>query len=136
VVGGLFYKFGKSGTVTPFTKAQTIKMTIFNEDVPNFISDNVKVGDLVRDRVQNVVIGKVTEIKLGPDINYNPNDKGEEVVSSKPGYSSVTVVIDGSGLYNANGATFGGVEYFINKNVEWRVGITDFYAKITSLAKE
>lgn len=136
VIGGLYYKFGRSGTVTAFTKTDKIQMSIYHEDVPDYVVNNIKIGDIVKDRVQNVAIGKVIDIKIGPDIYFNSNANGETVTSSKPGYSSITVTIEGQGIYNPTGLTFGGVEYYINKpSTEWRVGNTFFYAKVSDIKK-
>ena len=47
---GLYYKFDKSGTVTPFTETQTIRMSLYLESVNTYMIDSIKVGDPVRDR--------------------------------------------------------------------------------------
>lgn len=134
-VAGLYYKFGKSGTVTLLTKTDKIQMSFYHEDVPNYIVEKIKVGDIAKDRVQNVVFGKVTDVKVGPDIYFNPSASGETVASSKPGYSSITVTVEGQGIYNPTGPTFGGVEYYIGKQVELRVGIADFYPRVSDIKK-
>ena len=134
-IAGLYYKFGKSGTVTAFTKTDNIQITLYHEDVPNYIANNIKVGDVVKDRLQNAVIGKVTDVKVGPDIVFHPSDSGQVVASSRPGYSSITVTAEGKGIYNVTGPTFGGVEYYLGKQVEWRVGVTDYFAKISDIKK-
>lgn len=134
-IAGLYYKFGKSGTVTPFTKTEKIQMSFYHEDVPDYIVNKIKIGDAVKDRVQNVVFGKVTDIKVGPDIVFNPSAGGQAVASSKPGYSSITVTVSGQGIYSATGSTFGGVEYYIGKAVELRVGLTDYYPRVSDIKK-
>lgn len=134
-IAGLYYKFGKSGTVTPFTKTDTVQVSFYHEDVPDYIINKLKVGDVVKDRVQNVVFGKVTDIKVGPDIFFNPSATGQTVSSSKTGYSSITVTVSCQGIYSSTGATFGGVEYYVGKQVELRVGIADFYPKVSDIKK-
>lgn len=135
VIGGLYYKFGKSSTVTPFTKTDTVQVTYYHEDVPNYIVDNISIGDIVKDRVQNVDLGKVVNRIKGSDISFNADSNGVVVVSQKPGYSSITVTSEGKGIYSSAGVTFGGVEYFINKQIELRVGKTVYYAKISDIKK-
>jgi len=131
---GLYYKFDKSGTVTPFTATQTIRMSLYLESVNTYLIDNIKVGDEVRDRVQNVVLGKVTDIQVGPDISYFINDKGLVAQGSREGYNSVTIVFEGKGIYKDTGVFFSGIEYYINKNgTEWRIGNTFCYAKISGI---
>ena len=131
---GLYYKFGKSGTVTPFTRTETIQMSVFMESVPDYVIKSIKNGDVVRDRVQNVEVGKVVDVKVGPDISYFINDKGMAIKGSREGYSSVTITFEGKGIYSKTGATFGGVEYYIFKNgTEWRIGNTSSFAKISDI---
>lgn len=131
---GLYYKFGRSGTVTPFTDTQKIQMSLYMESVNTYMIESIKVGDVVRDRVQNVVLGKVTDIQIGDDITYFINDKGMAVKGSREGYNSVTVVFEGEGIYKDTGVFFSGIEYYINKNgTEWRIGNTFCYAKISDI---
>ena len=60
---GVYYKYGKSDTITPFTRTDKIQMSFYMEDMPDFVANTVKVGDIAKDRVQNVLLGKVTSIK-------------------------------------------------------------------------
>jgi hypothetical protein len=137
VAGGLYYKFGHSGTVTAFTKTEDIQVSFVSESIPNYIVNSIKVGDIARDRVQSVVIGKVIEVKVEKDMEYEPNSEGVVTLSSRPDYCSVTVVVEGQGIYAASGATFGGVEYFVNKpGTEMRFGNSFFYAKISDIKKK
>lgn len=131
---GLYYKFGRTGTVTPFTKTDTIQMSVYLESVQDYVVKSIKKGDVVKDRVQNVELGRVVDIKVGPDISYFINDKGLVIKGSREGYSSVTITFEGKGIYSPTGATFGGVEYYINKNqTEWRIGNTSNFGKISDI---
>ena len=134
-IAGLYYKFGKSGTATPFTKPDTIQMTFYHEDVANYVVNAIKVGDVVKDRVQSAYFGKVTDIKIGPDIFFNPNASGQTIASSRPGYSSITITVVGQGSYTETGSTFGGVEYYVGKQIDMRAGVTFFYAKVYDIKK-
>lgn len=137
VVGGLYYKFGKSGTATPFTKPDTIRISFYHEDVPNYVINSIKVGDIVRDRVQGATFGKVTDIQIGPDIFYGLAETGRTVIaSSRPGYSSVTITVEGPGTYSATDAKFSGIDYYIGKAVELRAGNTLCYPKVSAIEKK
>jgi hypothetical protein len=99
VGAGLYYKFGKSGTVTPFTHTQTVQVTLSLESVNQYIGNNIKEGDIVQDRVQNVTMGKVTSVKTGPDTSYFLNANGLVIKGSKDGYCSLSVTFEGQGIY-------------------------------------
>ncbi len=134
LAAGAYFKFKKSGTVTPFTKTSTVQMSITMESVNTYVADNIKVGDIVKDRVQNTTLGKVTDIQIGPDISYFINDRGLAVKGSREGYVSLTITFEGQGIYSSTGVTIDGVEYYINKNAtEWRVGNTFCFAKICDI---
>jgi hypothetical protein len=136
VVGGLYYKFGNSGTVTAFTKTEKVQVSFYSESIPKYIVDSIKVGDVAKDRVQTIVIGKVIDVKVGPDLQCEPNSEGKVVLSSRPDYCSVTVIVEGQGIFASSGVTFGGVEYFVNKPAtEMRFGNSFFYAKISDIKK-
>jgi hypothetical protein len=136
VIGGVYYKFGRSGTVTAFTKTDNVQVSFYSESIPKYIVESIKAGDVAKDRVQTIVIGKVVDVKVGPDLQYEPNSEGKVTLSSRPDYCSVTVVVEGQGIYASSGATFGGVEYYINKPAtEMRFGNSFFYAKISDIKK-
>lgn len=134
VAGGLYYKFGKSETVTPFTHTQTVQVTLSLESVNQYIADNIKVGDVVQDRVQNITMGKVTSVKINKDKSYFLNANGLVIQGSKDGYCSLAVTFEGQGIYKDTGVTFGGVEYYLNKNdSQWRIGNTLTFSKISGI---
>jgi len=109
-------------------------MTLYLESVNDYVAKNIKIGDTVQDRVQNVVLGKVTNITVGPDISYFINDKGLVVQGSRAGYNCVTITFEGQGIYGSTSATFSNIEYYINKSgTEWRIGNTFSYAKISDI---
>jgi len=134
---GVYYKFGRSGTVSVFTKTENVQVSFVSESIPKYIVDSIKVGDIAKDRVQTIVFGKVTDVIVGPDLEYEPNSDGKVTLSSRPDYCSVTIVVEGEGIYSASsGVTFGGVEYYINKPAtEMRFGNSFFYAKISDIKK-
>ena len=132
-IAGAYYKFGRSKTLTSFTKPDRIETVFFAEDVAEYAGSIVKQGDLVKDRITGSIFGKVKEIAIGPNVYYAPNDKGQMVKSSKEGYISLKVVVEGDGIYSDNGITFGGMDYYVNKLLEVRAGNTAIYAKIQSI---
>lgn len=134
-IGGVYYKFGRSKTVTPFSKPDTIDVSFYQEDTQDFNATSIKVGDLVKDRQQNITIGKVTSVTVGPDIVFYPDADGKVVSSSKEGYASVRLTVRGQGIYSETGISFSGMDYYINKYFEMRVGKVNIYPRITAFEK-
>lgn len=133
-IAGAYYKFGRSNTISPFVKPDRIEMTFFTEDVVEFVGAGIKAGDLVKDRV-GPVLGKVKEVVAGPGIYHAANEQGQMIKSSKEGYISLKVVIEGDGVYTNNGVTFSNMDYYVNKWFEIRVGNVSYYTRIKSIRK-
>lgn len=132
-LAGAYYKFGRSGAV--FTKTEDVKITFFAEDVTDFTANNVKVGDIVKDKVSGSIIGKVTNVEIGPDIFYSPNDQGKMIKSSKEGYNSIKIDVTGKASITANAVTFGTADMLVNRTTEVYFGNTTIYAKVFSINK-
>ena len=130
---GAYYKFGRHDSTGIIGKTQKVTMTFFQEDIQGYVADDIKVGDIVKDRQNSVVLGKVTDVKIGADIMFYPNSDGKVTQSSKPGYVSIQITVEGQGDLSNTGATFSNVDYYVNKQFELRVGISNLYPRISSI---
>ena len=140
-VAGLAPKFIKSGTSNPiFSKSDTIITEISVEESPEYTINDIKKGDYVKDPVRNSYIGKVVDIKSAPSIYFAPNDKGEMVKTTKVGYQSATITVEGNGIYSdrstQGGVTIDNVDQYIGRQQEIRIGHASVYARISSFKKK
>lgn len=140
VIAGVGYKFMQSRTSTPFAKKDVVSITFYQEETGNYVPGSIKVGDMVTDNQTGSYFGKVVSVKADKSSSFGVNDKGEWVQSSKPTYSSITVVVEGDGIYkdgtNGQGVSFDNTNYFVFKSVEIKAGNTQFWAKVTNLEKK
>jgi len=140
VIGGVGYKFAKSRTSTPFSKKDTIKVTFFQEEVSGFVPGAVKVGAIVTDNATGSVFGKVVSVKADKAVSFATNSSGDMVQTSKPGYNSITVEVEGQGIFKDGigdqGVSFDNTNFYVNKSIELKVGNTTFWAKLKSLEKK
>ena len=134
-IAGAYYKFGRSKTISFITRPDKIEMTFFTEDLPEYVGAGIKPGDIVKDRVSGSAFGKVKEVVIGPDIFYSPNDQGQMIKSSKEGYASLKLVVEGNGIYKDKGATFNNVDYYVNKWFEIKAGGAQYYTRIQNIIK-
>lgn len=132
---GAYYKFGRTDSLNIIAKTEKVSISFYMEDLPGFVAESIKVGDVVKDRMSSVLIGKVTSVEIGPDTIYLPNAEGKVVVSSKPGYVSIKVTAEGQGVYSNEGVSFSNVDYYVNKIFDLRVGKTNIAPRITSIDK-
>jgi hypothetical protein len=129
-------KFSEKKIITPFTKADRIVVTFYSEDLPSYAVSAMKVGDEVKDKTTNSVFGKVTNVEQMPSVAFGVDENGIMVKSSKEGYASMLLTVEGDGIFSDNGAYFGNIDYYINRYLEIRVGNTAVYTKVRSIEKK
>lgn len=134
-IGGLVYKMNKSHVATVFTKADKVQITFYTEKISENAVKAVKVGDKVKDKLANTVLGTVTNKEIGDSIDFNANSEGKTVKSTRPGYVSVKVTTEVKGVLSDMGITIGTNDYYVNKYFEARFGISDFWIYITDIKK-
>lgn len=140
VIAGVGYKFTKSRTSTPFSKKDAVMVTFFQEEVPGYVPGTIKVGDIAADNATGSVFGKVVSVKADKAVSVGTNSNGEMVQTSRPGYNSLTVVVEGQGIYkdgaSDQGVSFDNTNFFVNKSIELKVGNSITWFKIKSLEKK
>lgn len=133
VIAGVGYKFLKSNTPTPFRQADRIETSFFVEEVPDYAAAAIKAGDTVTDRVTGSAFGKVVSVDVQPSVSYAPDQEGHFVRTSKETYRSVRIVVQGEGIWSEKGVTFGNIDYYINKQQEYRFGNVAFFCRIQNM---
>lgn len=135
VLAGAWYRFTKSKTPTPFVKTDKIRVEFFVEEMPDFAVNAVKIGDPVKESVQNTGLGRVVDIKKDSAIRWVETDKGEYVKTSREGYLSALVTIEAQGFYGSNGVSINNVDYYIGRTLTLYVGNAALYGRISALEK-
>lgn len=135
-LAGVGYKLKQSNVVTPLASSDKIQMVLYTDSTPEASAKAVKIGDTAKDRTTSAVLGKVTNIEIGPSVIYGISDEGKVVASAKPNYVSLKVTVEGSGKFSDMGASFNGSDYYINKSMyETRVGNSVFNIVINDIKK-
>lgn len=136
-VAGVGYKYTRSKVATPLAKQDTLQVVLYSEEQPDFVVKAVKPGDVVIDSATGVTFGQVTDVKIGKAASVGINDSGEMVATSKPGYSSAYVTVEGKGIYTGSGAQYGAEKYYIGRLFyELRVGNVSLGTKIYDIKKK
>lgn len=137
VLGGVGYKYKKSGTATPFTRLDDLEITLYQEEAPEPAAKGVKTGDPVREAIQGSYFGKVKDVKIDKSVSWvEDRNDGKYVASFKQGYASIYITIEGKGLFGDNGVTIDNAVYFVGKTLEVRVGNSVFWARIWDIRKK
>lgn len=132
-IAGVGYKYTKSKTVTPLAKTTDVLITFSESERIDYAVTAVKEGDIVRDRVSGVAVGRVEKIVTGPSQIVVYTSEGEPVSTTKPGYLYYEITVRGNGILTDTGVTIGGTEFYVNKQNEVRFGITNLYPRISSI---
>ncbi len=135
-VAGVGYKFSKSKTLTPLNKQDVYEIMLYTDETYDYVPKQVKVGDIVKDRVQNSVLGTVKDIKTDKAISWNPDANGKQVKSSKEGYNSVVLTVEVKATDNINGITIGSSTYQVGKGVETMAGDCIMIMRIMKIEKK
>lgn len=136
----VFYKFGKANITTVFEKKEPVILTFTVESVPDYTANAVKEGAVVTDKVSSAQLGKVTKAVVGPDISYAYDNSGRWVQSSKPGYASIELTVEGTGVFSGDGVVnIGNTKYYLNRDSNSTgiyVGNVLLYTRIKDIEKK
>ena len=132
----VFGKYGKTKIVTPFTKQDKVVVTFYTEGTPTYSADAINVGDTASDKVTNSVFGKVIKKEVGPDMSYDRDSVGSVVRSPREGYCSITLTVEGTGIYSDSGVSVGNTDYYVYKYLELRAGKSYLYTRVENVEKK
>lgn len=132
----VFQKYANAGLQTIFNNKQRVSIQFYVEDCPAYLGDSMKVGQTAKDKVTNSLFGKVTAIEIGPSIFFASDSEGKMQASSKPGYISMTITVEGDGIYDTMGVTYDNIDYYVWKYVELRVGDNLVNTRVKTIAKK
>ncbi|WMM23736.1 DUF4330 domain-containing protein [Tissierella sp. MB52-C2] len=112
-----------------------VEIVFYQEEVNNFSSDNVHIGDPASEALQNASFGNVTDIKIGESVSWDSTVEGKQFSASREGYSSIYISMEAYGTLGSNGINLGGSTYYIGQTITLRAGNSVFYGKIYSADK-
>jgi hypothetical protein len=133
---GVGYKFTRSKTPSPlFVKTDLIRIKYYVEEAPEFAVDTVKIGDPVKESIQNSSLGHVVDIKKDKPIFWAQNDEGQFVAASRPGYASALITMEARGIFGSNGVSINNTDYYVGRTVILYVGNAALSGRIAGLEK-
>lgn len=135
VIVAVAYKLNNSKVITPFTQKDNVTTVFVVDEVLDEVAKTLNVGESVKDRVTGAPFGVVKALEVNPSISYASNYEGKIIKSTREGYKSVVITVEGPGVYSNSGVTFGNNDYYINKSLEIRVDNTSLYVRIQNMTK-
>ena len=108
-------------------------ITFVSEEVPSYVADTLKEGKKVRDSSWRTNLGTVVSYKVEPSISYATTFQGDYVKTTKEGYNSVEVVIDGEGYFEETGVRIDGQLFLVGKYMIAEIGESAYWGRISSV---
>ncbi len=117
-LGAVGMKFKKAKVSTPFVaKTDKIQITYYIEEIPEFAATAIKIGDPVKESIQNSSFGKVTDIVIEDSISWLKTNEGKYITTAREGYSSVSLTMEGEGIIGKNGVTIDKSVYYVGQTI-------------------
>lgn len=117
------------------TAANTQKAVVsfYYEECPDYVADQLVVGDPIWDSGDNVNLGTVKDWTKADSVTYLLDDEGNTVQTSKEGYSALTLRCDAEGVIGEHGITIGGTLYGVGHTLTIYAGQCKLYLKISAI---
>lgn len=131
---GVGYKLLSSSTGL-FKKTEMIEIVFHNEDLPAYVADSINVGDKVKDSVKNTVFGKVVAKEVENSVVFAANDQGELKQTTRPGYVSMKLFVQGEGIFTDTGVIFSNSDYYVGRTLELRAGNGVIWTRVSDISK-
>jgi hypothetical protein len=135
VIAGVYYKFGR-GLFADNEKAENMIISLYWEEVPDYVVNSIKVGDIVIEDIQKAEFGHVKDVKVDKSVSWAQTDKGEYVKSTKEGYSSINISVEGKGELSGQGYNIGSYTFYIGKNYVVRIANSMINVRISDIRRK
>ena len=99
------------GPKSQVANTENVRITMFCDESPVYVVDQLEAGSEVWDSSNQVVLGTLKEWTTGDSMSPVTDAEGNVVEISREGYHSVRLVCEGTGIVSDHGVTIGGVLY-------------------------
>lgn len=129
VIGVLGFKFlapAQSGGVSQ----GVCEVKYYIEEVSDFVSEKVNIGDKLMDEAKNVSLGVITNVELSDAVSYGTDAQGKWVKSSKPDYKSMIITSEVNATKYDHGMIVGASKYYVGHTFVLLAGEAKLYLRV------
>ena len=99
------------GPESEIANTQNVRITMFCEETPDFVADQLEAGSEAWDAENQVTLGTLVDWTLGDSKSAVTDETGKVVEISRSGYNSVRLTVEGEGVVSYHGVTIGNTLY-------------------------
>ena len=121
------------GPESEVANTQKVRVTMFCEESPVYVTDQLEAGCEAWDAENQVTIGTLKDWTLGESKSAVTDITGEVVEISREGYHSVTLVCEGEGAVGSHGVTIGSTLYAIGQSASIYFGDCKLFLDISGI---
>ena len=108
-------------------------LSVYCEEVPEFVAELIKVGDEVSDEGKNISLGNVLSVKLSDGVGYMEDESGKLKKMAKEGYNSVLLKISTDAVPFEHGIKIEGNRYSVGHSVVLYAGKAKISGRISDI---
>ncbi len=122
------------GPESAVTSTETVKISFYGEEVPEYVVETIEAGTPVWDLTENVTIGSVNSWETGESISYVVSTAQSIAFETpKTGYNSIELEVDAEGVLEAHGVRIGGSLYGVGHSVTLYAGDAKMFLKVSGI---
>ena len=133
VAAGIFLGKMLFGPESTIAQTQKVRLTLYCEETPNYVAEQLKEGSEAWDAENNVTLGTLTEWRTGESKSAVTDITGQVVEISREDYCSVTLMVDGDGVIGDHGVTINGTLYAAGQSMSVYFGDCKLFLKVRSV---
>ena len=112
-------------TITETADGSAYQVTFYAECIPGYVADTLVKGSSAENSTRNMDLGTLVDFTVAPSVIYSFDNNGTCVQSEKPGYVSVTLVCEVTGIQQPTGLQVGQFMLNIGHAMGVRCGNTE-----------
>ena len=111
LAAGAFLGMKLLGPDSAVANTQKVRVTLYCEETPNYLAEQLEAGAEGWDSENNVTLGYLTDWRTGDSKSAVTDVTGKVVEITREDYCSATLVCEGEGVMGTHGVTIGGTLY-------------------------
>lgn len=125
---------GEEAAAADPATGDTFRVTFYAESVPEAVAATLVQGSASENASRNMDLGTLVEFSTGESVVYSYDSKGVCVQSTKPGYVSVTLVCELTGIQQPTGLQVGQYMLNVGHSMGVRCGNTEINTIVLDIA--